>query len=85
MTAKPMRIRESVALILIGLIWLAHVMMNRFWLSSNVTILGWDRAAHLVRSLDYFDLLQPFSIEGLFNALTQPSFYPQLFHISVAG
>jgi hypothetical protein len=46
---------------------------------------GLGRAAHLVGSLDYFDLLQPFSIQGLLNASTQPSFYPPLFHIASAG
>jgi hypothetical protein len=30
MTAEPVRISENVALILLSLLWLAHVMMNQF-------------------------------------------------------
>jgi 4-amino-4-deoxy-L-arabinose transferase-like glycosyltransferase len=56
--------------------------MNLLWLSANVTILGWDRPAHLVRSIEYLHLLQPFSLEGLLNVLTQDPYYPPLFHIS---
>ena len=70
---------------MIGLIWLLDVAMNFLWLRSNVMVLGWDRPAHLVRSLEYFQLLQPFSPAALLNALTWDSFYPPLFHISASG
>jgi len=68
----------------IGLLCLVHTVFNLVWRQTNVTVLGWDRMAHLVRSLEYFDAMHPFNTRDLFNALMQDSFYPPLFHISMA-
>ena len=77
--------RRHIYLILIGLLWLVHIVMNWLWHRSNITILGWDRPGHLVRSLEHLKLMQPFSTMGLVDALTWPSFLPPLFHLSVVG
>ena len=73
------------ALLPLALLWLIHVLANWLWLAHNVTILGWDRPAHLVRTLDYYALLHPFTVQGLFGALTMHEFYPPLFHIASSG
>jgi 4-amino-4-deoxy-L-arabinose transferase-like glycosyltransferase len=72
-------------LVWVGALWLIHVGMNLWWRYVNVMILGWDRPAHLVRSVEYLHLLQPFSLDGALNALTNHSFYPPLFHLSAAA
>ena len=44
-----------------GPLWLAQVLLNLVWRYRNVTVLGWDRPADLVRSLEYFRMPQLFS------------------------
>ena len=71
-------------LVWLSLLCLAHTVLNFGWRKANVTILGWDRAAHLVRSLEYFQAMQPFDFRELLTALMQDGFYPPLFHVSMA-
>lgn len=69
----------------IALLWTVQTGMNLAWRLANVTVVGWDRPAHLLRALDYLRTLQPFGLEGLMNVLTGPGFYPPFYHLSVAG
>jgi 4-amino-4-deoxy-L-arabinose transferase-like glycosyltransferase len=70
--------------LVLALLWLFHVVNNGLWQSTNVTILGWDRAAHLLRSLAYYQALRPFSLDSISQIITYHNFYPPLFHLSVA-
>lgn len=55
---------------------------NWVWLSRNRVITGWDRPAHLGRSLAYYAALTPLSWEGLFKASVLDPIRPPLFPAS---
>lgn len=55
-----------------------HGLSNWLWLSANVTILGWDRASHLQKSLIYYDLFREINARTLFTALTWQQNRPPL-------
>ncbi len=55
-----------------------HGLSNWLWLSANVTILGWDRASHLQKSLVYYDLFRDMDVRTLFTALTWQQNRPPL-------
>ncbi len=82
---RPQSVFGRHALAWLAVLWAIHTGMNLLWRVTNVVVLGWDQPGHLVRALEYFRLLQPFSLEGVLNALTNHSFYPPLFHISAAA
>ncbi len=55
---------------------------NWAWLSRNTVIPGWDRPAHLGRSLAYYAALTPLTWQGLFQATVLDSIRPPLFPAS---
>ena len=59
-----------------------HVLNNWIFVSTQVTILGWDRPAHLIRTLIYNDMLQQVNLRSLFEVLTWSWNRPPLFHLS---
>jgi 4-amino-4-deoxy-L-arabinose transferase-like glycosyltransferase len=59
-----------------------HAANNWLWLGKNVVIPGWDRPAHLGRSLAYYATLTPLSWQGLFQASVQDPIRPPLFFAS---
>ncbi len=58
-----------------------HVYNNWVFVSTQVTILGWDRPAHLVRTLIYNDMLQAVNTRSLFEVLTWSWNRPPLSHL----
>jgi 4-amino-4-deoxy-L-arabinose transferase-like glycosyltransferase len=68
--------------LILGLVAL-HAINNWIWLTKNVVIPGWDRPAHLGRSLAYYATLTPPSWQGLFQASVQDPIRPPLFFASV--
>ncbi len=61
---------------------LFHAVNNWRWLTSNVTILGWDVPSHLGTSFIYDSILHPFSLRTLFTAITWHPNRPPLFFLS---
>ncbi|MGD2206199.1 MAG: glycosyltransferase family 39 protein, partial [Anaerolineae bacterium] len=59
-----------------------HAVNNWIWLTKNVVIPGWDRPAHLGRSLAYYGALTPLSWQGLFEATVKDPIRPPLFFAS---
>jgi hypothetical protein len=59
-----------------------HIYNNWVFVSTQVTILGWDRPAHLVRTLIYNDILQVVNVRSLFEALTWSWNRPPLSHLA---
>ncbi len=55
---------------------------NWIWLSRNTVIPGWDRPAHLARSLAYYAALTPLTWQGLFKASVLDPIRPPLFPAS---
>jgi len=62
-----------------------HAANNWLWLEKNAVIPGWDRPAHLGRSLAYFARLTPLSWQGLFQASVQDSIRPPFFFASASS
>jgi len=58
-----------------------HVYNNWVFITRQVTILGWDRPAHLVRTLIYNDMLQVVNIRSIFEVLTWSWNRPPLSHL----
>ena len=65
-------------------LWLFHVVNNSLWLSTNVVILGSDRPTHLVQGLAYYQALKPLSLDSIYQIITYHTFYPPLFHLTMA-
>ena len=59
-----------------------HIANNWIYVSKRVTIRGWDRPAHLVRTLIYNDILQELSPRSLFEAMTWSWNRPPLRHLT---
>jgi 4-amino-4-deoxy-L-arabinose transferase-like glycosyltransferase len=70
--------------LVLALLWLFHAVNNSLWHSANVTMLGSDRVAHLLQSLAYYQALNPLSLDSISQIITYHTFYPPLFHLSVA-
>jgi 4-amino-4-deoxy-L-arabinose transferase-like glycosyltransferase len=68
--------------LLVGGLVVFHAANNWMWLVENVTITGWDKAGHLMRSLNYTRLLSPVSIESLFQVVISDPVRPPLFPVS---
>ena len=61
---------------------LFHVLNNWIFVRTQVTILGWDRPAHLVRTLIYNDMLQQVNLRNLFEVMTWSWNRPPLSHLA---
>jgi len=70
--------------LVLALLWLFHAVNNGLWRSINVTILGSDRTAHLLQSLAYYQALKPLSLDSFSRIITYHTFYPPLFHLTIA-
>ena len=68
-------------LLILGLVAF-HAANNWIWLTKNVVTPGWDRPAHLGRSLAYYSTLTPLNWQGLFKATIQDPIRPPLFFAS---
>lgn len=55
---------------------------NWIFVFTQVTILGWDRPAHLTRTLIYNDMLQQVNLRSLFEVLTWSWNRPPLAHLT---
>ena len=75
--------RRALVLTLVAALALVafHVVSNWAFVATQVTILGWDRPAHLVRTLVYNDILQEVNIRSLFEAMTWSWNRPPLSHL----
>lgn len=71
------------ALLAVLLLVLFHVFNNWIFVRTQVTILGWDRPAHLVRTLIYNDMLQQVNLRSLFEVMTWSWNRPPLTHLAV--
>lgn len=58
-----------------------HLVNNWIFVSTQVTILGWDRPAHLIRTLIYNDMLQEINLRSLFEVVTWSWNRPPLSHL----
>jgi hypothetical protein len=58
-----------------------HVFNNWAFITKQMTILGWDRPAHLVRTLIYNDMLRPVNIRSIFQVMTWSWNRPPLSHL----
>jgi hypothetical protein len=58
-----------------------HVYNNWVFVTTQVTILGWDRPAHLARTLIYNDMLQVVNIRSVFEVMTWSWNRPPLSHL----
>jgi len=72
-------------LVLLGLLVAFQLAVNWAWLSTNVTIIGWDRPRHLIESLVYNDILEHIGLGSLFQAWTHSGYYPPLLHLSMVA
>ncbi len=61
-----------------------HLLANWVWLSSNVTLVGWDQPSHLWKSLVCNDLLRQLNPTPLFQAIVLDEFRPPLLFFSIA-
>jgi 4-amino-4-deoxy-L-arabinose transferase-like glycosyltransferase len=60
-----------------------HVVDNWEWVTTNVTLMGWDRSSHLAKTLIYNDILREVNLRTLFTALTWPWNRPPLPFLTV--
>ncbi|MDH4207782.1 MAG: glycosyltransferase family 39 protein, partial [Anaerolineae bacterium] len=85
-----MALRESrrfrspglLALVAVLALVLFHIFNNWIFVRTQVTILGWDRPAHLVRTLIYNDMLQQVNLRSLFEVMTWSWNRPPLSHLA---
>ncbi len=59
-----------------------HLLANWAWLSSNVTLVGWDQPSHLWKSLVCNELLRQSNPVSLFQAIVLSKFRPPLLFFS---
>ncbi|HUW95584.1 MAG TPA: glycosyltransferase family 39 protein [Anaerolineae bacterium] len=64
----------------LGLV-LFHVYNNWVFVTTQVTILGWDRPAHLARTLIYNDMLKAVNVRSIFEVMTWSWNRPPLSHL----
>lgn len=81
-TLSRIHIKECVYFIALISVIVFHVVSNWIFVSTQVTILGWDRPAHLTRTLIYNDMLQQVNLRSLFEVLTWSWNRPPLFHLT---
>jgi hypothetical protein len=81
-TARDSRLPEIICLLAVAGLVLFHLANNWIFVSTQVTILGWDRPAHLVRTLIYNDMLREVNIRSLFEVLTWSWNRPPLCHLT---
>ena len=70
--------------LLIGGLVVFHAANNWIWLSENVTLTGWDKPRHLAHSLNYARMLNPVTIQSLFEVMVSDPVRPPLFPSSAA-
>jgi 4-amino-4-deoxy-L-arabinose transferase-like glycosyltransferase len=70
------------AMLCLALLAAFHIANNWVYVSKRVTIRGWDRPAHLVRTLIYNDILQEINVRSLFEAMTWSWNRPPLRHFA---
>ncbi len=58
-----------------------HAANNWTFVTAQVTILGWDRPAHLVRTLIYNEMLAQVNLRSLFEVMTWSWNRPPLYHL----
>ena len=58
-----------------------HALNNWVFVTTQQTILGWDRPAHLVRTLIYNDMLQQVNLRSVFEVMTWSWNRPPLSHL----
>ena len=68
--------------LLVGGLTLFHAINNWIWLTTNVTMLGWDVPSHLGTSFIYDSILHPFNPKTLFAAITWHPNRPPLYFLS---
>jgi len=61
-----------------------HLLANWAWLSSNVTLVGWDQPSHLGKSLIYYHILQHITPASLFKAMTWQGYRPPLVFLTAS-
>ena len=66
----------------LGLLAIFHIANNWIYVSKRLTIRGWDRPAHLVRTLIYNDMLKEIDVRSLFEAMTWSWNRPPLRHLT---
>ncbi len=72
------RSRDAFALLALILLLAFHLGNNWVYLSTRVTLWGWDQPSHLLTTLRYHDALQEPSIRAIFDVLTRPWNRPPL-------
>lgn len=72
------RIKGYACPLALGLLILFHLVNNWLWVSTNVTLVGWDRPSHLGKSLIYYRILQHITPVSIFEALTWQGYRPPL-------
>jgi hypothetical protein len=58
-----------------------HAANNWAFVTAQVTILGWDRPAHLVRTLIYNEMLAQVNLRSVFEVMTWSWNRPPLYHL----
>lgn len=76
--AEFFRARGSRFVLALLLLLVFHVANNWIYLSTRVTLWGWDQPSHLLTTLRYHDTLQEPSIRAIFDVLTRPWNRPPL-------
>lgn len=82
-TLTESRLRQMLYLGAVVCLVVFHLINNWIFVSTQVTILGWDRPAHLIRTLIYNDMLQQVNVRSLFEVLTWSWNRPPLAHLTV--
>ena len=70
--------------ILLTILLLFHATNNYIWLKKDTLPPGWDQAAHLILSLEYFHALTTPSLDVIPRLFSVSNYYPPLFHISAS-
>ncbi len=70
--------RDAFCLLLVILLLAFHLVNNWIYLSTRVTLWGWDQPSHLLTTLRYHDVLEEPSLRAFFEVLTRPWNRPPL-------
>lgn len=75
-TAVGKRMRDQGPLWVLLPLLSFHLLANWAWLTSNVTLVGWDQPSHLWKSLVRNDLRRQSDSASLFQAIVGDKFRP---------
>lgn len=78
---KDPHTKRILCLAALALLTVFHLVNNWMYLLVRVNVRGWDRPAHLVRTLIYNDILARVNVRTLFEALTWSWNRPPLRHL----